>query len=137
VPLHKNVATCCIASFLCVWGSYTARVRAQLLHPPRWGRAPSSKIRLKCLISSATGLVSAWSDLLMMRFYKNQEGLKVRAYGVAPKKRIYWGGRLWCPMYPWETPPRPWVRLGPLVASPGGGGHTHAQGRGAYASELR
>ena len=39
-------------------------------------------------------------------------------------KRIYWEHRLWAPGYPWRPPPRPWVRLGPLGASPvAGGGH--------------
>lgn len=41
-------------------------------------------------------------------------------------KRIYWEHRLWAPGYPWRPPPRPWVRLGPLGASPvAGGGHIY------------
>jgi hypothetical protein len=56
-------------------------------------------------------------------------GAKSRSASCASSRRnpphetaIYWEHRLWAPAHPWRPPPRPWVRLGPLGASPGAGG---------------
>jgi hypothetical protein len=59
-----------------------------------------------------------------------EDARRLRRTAPAPQKRIYWEGRLWAPGYPWMPPSQPWVRLGPLGASPvaGGGGHLLAFG---------